>query len=368
MELSGRGSAKDLAYGALVSRQLHQFARHYQGNFLGTIGEMALQSARLFSFLVGVLVLGGCGAGAGFPAQTRPLIPNQSNAASGARDRRGGEASWMAPDTRTRDLLYVSYNNVLYHNDGDGSILVYSYPEGMLKGRLSGFSFAGSLCSDKNGDVFIPAGYDILEFAHGGARPIAVLADVHGDAAFCAVDPTTGNLAVSPTVVVYRHARGKGKEYPGGNAYGNYSCTYDNNGNLFVNGTEYEGSFDWMGLTELRKGATQFAKINVPITLLYGTIQWDGKAIAVGTSYPAEIQRFRVVGKTAKFIAPPGRLISAGLGQFWIQGSTIIVPSYEPTAVMFYKYPVVGKPTKIIKKSPSQPFPLVGATVSLAPK
>ena len=58
-------------------------------------------------------------------------------------------------------------------------------------------------CVDKAGDVFVadfggntgtPA---ILEYAHGGTKPIATLSDPGYYPESCSIDPTTGNLAVT---------------------------------------------------------------------------------------------------------------------------------------------------------------------------
>lgn len=284
----------------------------------------------------------------------------------------------MAPEAKRQDLLYVSDTSY-----GVGIVYVYSYPEGKLKGQLSGISPADGLCSDAEGDVFVPAGTSIAEYAHGGMQPIAVLNDPYGGADYCAVDRTTGNLAVSPTVVVYAHAKGKGKAYPGGNAYGNRSCTYDDKGDLLVNGISYVGSLSLndgsrlirpadaqMGVVELRKGRTRFSTIGFPVLLDFASIQWDGKYMAVGTVGPTDIGRFRIDGSEAKIVGAWAGLGDAGaIDQFWIQGKTVIIPSYRlpgegQTAVYFYEYPAGGMPTKTIEGL-SHP---AGATVSLASK
>ena len=100
---------------------------------------------------------------------------------------------WMLPAAKSMDLLYVS---------NDDELLVFSYPKGKLVGEITVPSgdFAG-LCSDSAGDVFVTsvgshsASY-ILEYAHGGTEPITTLSDPAW-ANGCAVDPTTGNVAVT---------------------------------------------------------------------------------------------------------------------------------------------------------------------------
>ncbi|MGB8907824.1 MAG: hypothetical protein WCC84_03655 [Candidatus Cybelea sp.] len=49
--------------------------------------------------------------------------------------------SWMAPDARRKDLLYIS--------DETGDVYVFSYPRGELKGTLTGFADPQGECVDK---------------------------------------------------------------------------------------------------------------------------------------------------------------------------------------------------------------------------
>ncbi|HEX3370694.1 MAG TPA: hypothetical protein VHS56_14035, partial [Candidatus Cybelea sp.] len=90
----------------------------------------------------------------------------------------------MRPEAKSDDLLYVASGE---------QISVYTYPGGRLVGNIGGA--VGALCSDAAGDVFV-VGYEILEYAHGVTQPIATLDDYYNNPHGCAVDPTTGNLAV----------------------------------------------------------------------------------------------------------------------------------------------------------------------------
>src|SRR6202042_651602 len=99
--------------------------------------------------------------------------------------------SWMKPGTSGGDLVYISsYANAVY---------VYSYPAGPLVGTLTGFNNPIGLCSDAKGNVWVTnaSGGNIVEYAHGGTSPIATLQDSGQTPEDCAVDPTTGNLAVA---------------------------------------------------------------------------------------------------------------------------------------------------------------------------
>ena len=77
------------------------------------------------------------------------------------------------------------------------NISVYTYPQGSTVARITAVTRPGPECSDKNGNVFVDdSGYGgtdkTYEFAHGGTTPI----NSFNALAFCAVDPTTNNLAV----------------------------------------------------------------------------------------------------------------------------------------------------------------------------
>ncbi len=53
-------------------------------------------------------------------------------------------------------------------------VYVYSYPQGKLTGKLTGFHYPQGLCVDKAGDVFVTNSVDrgksVFEYAHGKPR------------------------------------------------------------------------------------------------------------------------------------------------------------------------------------------------------
>ena len=201
-------------------------------------------------------------------------------------------ATWMARDATTHDLLYVS-------NRQGGSVFVYSYPEGKLKGWLQNLRASG-LCSDGNGDVFIPDGNEIREYGHGGTRPIAVLHDpLGGVTQFCAVDPLSGNLAVSGGtprsngVAIYANAAGSPKVYGDGTSV-YWSSTYDSQGDLFVESAS-RGAEGAVNLLELRNGGTRLQRVtwNGTRPPSLGSIQWDGKYVAAESTQSGATAIFR---------------------------------------------------------------------------
>ncbi|HLY03542.1 MAG TPA: hypothetical protein VKR56_13740 [Candidatus Cybelea sp.] len=258
-------------------------------------------------------IAAGCG---GAQPQTNALAPTQSDAKSASPEQRGSEPSQIAGGAATHDLLYVSHK--------DGSVDVYSYPDGKFERRLSEGAYG--LCADESGDVFIPEGNEILEYAHGGTRPIAVLRNAPGGfIQSCAVDALTGNLAVSGDagarrgVAIYANAEGTPSSYAVGDRnVASWSCAYDNEGNLFVS--------DATRLLELPRGAARFKTIawNGLRPARLGPIQWDGKYLAASIgasgSGPAAISHYRVSNGRATLVDQTALKGAESPVQFWIDG------------------------------------------------
>ncbi len=159
---------------------------------------------------VATAMLGGCG-GSQRPIGAPGAMPQTSALATHAT--RGG--SWMLPEAKSEDLLYIAAGLV------DGAVYVYTYPRGRFVGTLTGFAEPFGECTDSAGDVFIVAfsntssssSSTIYEYAHGGTTPIAMLSDPSAGVA-CAIDPVSGNLAVSGDgVAIYQHATGSPTMY-----------------------------------------------------------------------------------------------------------------------------------------------------------
>jgi hypothetical protein len=269
--------------------------------------------------------------------------------------------------------MYVTDTN-------DNRVDVYSYPAGKRVGSLTGFQGLAFMCVDKAGDVYIPnyGPSEILEYVHGGTQPIAMLKDPQAMPYSCSIDPTTGNLAVANytygggkigNVVIYRHARGRPKGYRAYDSSHDYFCAYDNAGDLFVEGNSPAGSGGFFALDELPKGSRYFGSVTLQdITAYPNGLQWVGNYLAMGTGtlpgpssgdtyiYHVQISHFvaRTIGTT--------QLVENGLtGNFFVEGSTIVVSDVAKPKVGFFTYPAGGAPTKSLTQS--APF---GIVVSLA--
>jgi hypothetical protein len=309
-----------------------------------------------FETLLTLALLAGCAQNAS------STLPQSAQAQTELHGRAG---SWMLPEAKSEDLLYASYVGQI--------VYVYSYPSGKEVGELTNFAsgyYPQGLCADSSGDVFVTAPEEknssqsiIYEYAHGGTNPIATLSDP-GSAIACAVDPTTGNLAVANAftggygdgdVAIYQDAQGTASVYSDSNIEIFYYCTYDNQGNLF--GTGFNEYYASNVLVELPEGTGGFKGISLSKSFDVGSIQWTGRSLAAAAITPTSrgeqpVYQIEITG-SAGTVSGPTLLWSrrdkknADAVQFWVQGGTIVGPDYD-RGLELWRYPKGGKPTEVI--------------------
>lgn len=143
---------------------------------------------------------------------------------------------------------------LLYVSDVEtATVHFYDYPDPKQSiGELTGFGAPMGLCSDASGNVWITdsKNQNVVEYAQGGTSEIGSVSDSGYAPYACAVDATTGNLAVSShgasgsaggNVAVYAGASGTPTTYTDPEIETYYFCSYDKNGNLFVDGDTKSG-------------------------------------------------------------------------------------------------------------------------------
>jgi hypothetical protein len=310
---------------------------------------------RALSACTAVAMLAGCGA----PS----LMPQSSATAAHV----GRSKSWMLPEAKREDLLYVA--------SGCPETCIFSYPGAKIVGRLDVPAYG--LCSNNNGDVFFPSGGFIYEYAHGGTKPIKTLKDATENANGCSVDPTTGNLAVinemayysgAGSVAIYKGTRLE-RTYYDPDIYFMEFCTFDDKGNLFVDGIN--DNSNGFVLAELTKNGRQFKNISVdaPISAA-GGLQWNRNRLVIGSagasiSGESTLYKLAIHGSSAKMVGSISLDDSVGLGPFRIQGDTLIgSDDSRNSSVQFWKYPAGGESFKSLTD-----FPLSGGvTISLSPR
>ncbi len=220
----------------------------------------------------------------------------------------GGSQSGFAPSGTTqesaggrvfgRSLLYVNINL---------QVDVYTYPRGKPVGAIG---WGGNLCSDRFGNIILAGGEGISYvwvFPHGGSNPIATLYNPGGSGG-CSVDANTEDIALadlSPSVVVFPYKPNRGwrlaRQYNDPNMRASVYCTYDPQGDIFVDG--YSNSVSFM-LDELPNGSSTFTKITLDRVIHSpGSVQWDGNDLTIedagkSASSAAVIYRFAINGSS----------------------------------------------------------------------
>ncbi|MGB8907337.1 MAG: hypothetical protein WCC84_01175 [Candidatus Cybelea sp.] len=266
--------------------------------------------------------------------------------------------SWMLPEAKNETLLYVS--NVY-------TITVYSFPKGKLVGTLSDFEKPYGECVDTKGNVYITDSSfgKIYEYAHGGTKPIKTLKDPEYVPYGCAVDPTTGNLAVANysdasaregDLAIYSKAKGYPKSYIGYDFYYYYYCGYDPKGNLYINGLNDYGENLEFG--ELAKGGTEIKDILLPNTVHFvGGVEWDGQYVAVGDG-GVNIYQYTFNNDKATLEGTTSLTGAGNVGQFGIADSMVVTPNqfFSSSGVLLYPYPSGGSSTQTITDGVFYPF------------
>jgi hypothetical protein len=296
-------------------------------------------------------ILTGCG---GTEIQA-PATVTQSSATDVRHDRAG---SWVLPEAKGEDLLYVTDYS---------TVLVYSYPEGKLVGVLKGFVSASGACGDSKGDVFITnfKPVTVYEYAHGGTQRIGSFPTKKAGTFGCAVNPVSGDLAISGQtsyLEIYRGAKGKPIVLQDKSMLFGEFCTYDNAGNLFFSGTRWK-PFDYFRLSELRAGTKTFVNIKPNVRYEPDTaILWSGHYLTALTYKPwtqkgmPRIVQYSINGTRATEVARTALGPPAGaIVQYVIDGSTVVVPNDSSRQVLFYKYPAGGDPFRTLTKKVTIP-------------
>jgi hypothetical protein len=227
------------------------------------------------------------------PIGQRTTLRHRSHAVLDVPPHPDRHKSFVSPDLKlTQALLFVSDYSA-------GDVYIMLLPQLTLKGTLTGFSGPQSLCNDVQGNVWIPAtnSNQIFKYSRTGTL-LKTLTDPDGGPDGCAVDPTTGNLAVvnqyngsGPSsapgeVLIYPTGSGSPVVYATNSIYSYWNATYDLQGNLYVDGCT-SPSYCTFALAELPAGESQtLTPLNLTGGTIYftGVVQWDKveNALALG--------------------------------------------------------------------------------------
>ena len=259
------------------------------------------------------------------------------------------------PEATKGDLLYISdpVKNV---------VNIYSYPQDKLIGRLSAVKDPEGLCADNAGDLWVveTAYSEIVEFARGGSKPIATLADGEEYPDACAVDRRNGDLAVANnnnggsdpgSVAIYAQGRGTPTIYSDRDIWFVYFLDFDGHGNLFVDGTAWNNRGQRFKYAELPRGASKLINIKIEGAKIKfpGGVQHDNGGIAIGDGKRHVIYQTSDGTVTGHTVLHRLCKVSA----FFIAGAQVIAPNACGTVghpgrrnVLIYNYPGGGAPIK----------------------
>jgi len=309
---------------------------------------------------VAFALLAGCG-GSQPPIGAPGAMPQRRSIAQHGMHGK----SWMLPEAKRRDLLYLSRGPLVY---------VYSYPHGGLVGTLYfGTTDTYGECADKAGHVFITAGNGAYEYRHGDTAPIASFYNPAGRSQGCSVNPVTGSLAISggspngPILSTYAFKPNRGWRFAklyfdSTIQYGSF-CGYDDVGNLYIDGIGTDS--DNFVFAVLPKGAKALTNITLNQNIKTGgQVQWDGRHVAIGDAgvSPSVVYQFTIAGSSGTEVSSTTLDGSKEVLQFWLQGQKLVGPDGGNGNVGFWKYPNGGRETKEIELA----YPY-GAAVSVAP-
>lgn len=327
---------------------------------------------------LGFIVLGGCGASSNVAEAGTGGVP-------AAAEPPGFQSPKSRAETSSQDLLYISGE--------DGSVYVYSYPQRKFISTLANLN-AGAFgeCTDSSGDVFITTASQsfvgtIFEYAHGGTSPVQALSDP-GLPNGCAIDPTSGNLAVAniydPTnpygekgdVAIYPGAQGNPSMYYANNAElaDFFFCGYDGAGNLFVTAQDAYNAGDSL-LLRLPVASNTFQLIGLN-TKLHGqsSVQRDGQNLTVSSSVrgkPLTLYRLEISGSSGVVVRTTNLASSKNIynGQVLVHGRTAMAlgpykRGYQ--SAFFWAYPKGGDFRSRIRRVGNVKQALWGIAISAA--
>jgi hypothetical protein len=259
-------------------------------------------------------------------------------------------ASQPKPGPNHSTLLYVS-------SSASDFVPMYNFKNGVV-GSVYGvipLANAGGMCANKGGNVWITTtDGTVAEYAHGSESPIRVMGGGPGVPYACAVDPSSGNVAVSydrpntaggtiGTIQIF----GKGNK---GRTFGGFAhawfLAYDNKGNLFIDGapcgTGGCNSGGPPGIFELTKRGQTFQQLNVQgATLTQPTgIVWVNPTLLVadsenGTQEPVAY-KVLVRASNATVVGTLPFSSAVTVGGLTVRAGFIVVPDTEGNSLLTY--------------------------------
>jgi hypothetical protein len=269
---------------------------------------------------------------------------------TGAMPQVGAPGASVSPQSKSRDLLYVS------SSDRD-NVYVFEFPKIDLIHILSGFMEPGpaGLCTDGDGNVYVTdpgtsGSGAVYVYAHGSTTGTATLSAPLG-AQGCSYDPTTGNLAVVTAggdLAIYANAGGNPTIYTFKEMSKFQYCAYDDSGNLFIDGSNDKSS----PLVVFVNGSFKNVALNKKISPV--NLQWNSGVLVASEADEGgsqKVYQLKISGTKAQVVGTIvlQRRNSAKLAygaQNWIQSKILVAPGPNIGTLEFWHYPHGGEPAQ----------------------
>jgi hypothetical protein len=223
----------------------------------------------------------------------------------------------------------------------------------------------------------------VLVYAHGGTTPIDTLSAPapYNEIYTCAVDPTTGDLAVmlydtasnKGAVAIYQGGQGTPTVYKSAKVSVFYYGDYDSKGNLYVIGVGGNRS----RIIELSAKNKQLSFIQLQASIFLATFHWDGQYFAsLESNRPnkgSTLYQIRITGRTAQLVNTTTLYRTSNTSNFCLDNGILIgffgrVERGNNQAIATWPYPAGGNQTSRfygVAKGPGSE--LYGITISVAP-
>lgn len=190
---------------------------------------------------------------------------------------------------------------------------------------------------------------------------IRSLSDTEGQPSSCAMN-SNGDLAVGSLsngdVIIFKHARGKGKVYTTPLAE-EFFDGYDSSGNLFADGFNHQGYFEFI---ELAKGSGTFQQVTLSNTISFpGAVQWDGTYLTVLDQDSNTINQYTISGYKATLEGTVTLSGASDCAQTWIATPWVFCGDAGAGDGSVYKYPAGGSSIAVFTGNFDLPLGVVAA-------
>ncbi len=277
--------------------------------------------------------------------------------------------SWLGPGEKDAPrLLFIS-------DYGADDVNIFTMPDMVLKGTLTGFDFPEGECSDAAGNIWIAnaGASEMLQYSRTGTL-LKTLSDPGFYPAGCDVNKSNNDLAVANiesttagagNITVFANASGSGTVYTSSSIAEYFFAGYDPNGNLYFDGTDASRTNSYFAELPVGSSSTKVITLSGATLHFAGMVQWykTGGYVALGDqecggATSSCIYWISVSGSTGTNLGTTnlsnyegGNVCSmaqgviAAYGERYVAGTDYESCGYTPTTAYRWPYEAGGTPT-----------------------